>query len=503
MVAPVAAAPASADSGSGLYGKVVAPAAFGVPQADSASFGFPSSPPIGPSYLGDGDPVYDTSLTVIVANAGSYPLSLPVITEVWTPGTVTVIENVTQPNGTRALEPVSIPARLDPRWSNATVTALPGSEGKVTVDLPTVQSEHPLEVRVGEATWELTYLTPATAIVTQTYTNGGIWVFALWETLTAFVAIGVALAVGKGIARKVRSVPRVHPLWPTLWVAVPVAFVLTAYVPVNQFLGGLSPLVIPIPVAVAVVPWFSRLFSGRPWSRLEGVSPGNLEDARKAESIVPFIETPDGLGVAPLTWRQVIFALAGVPPIAVQTEEVSVLGQKVRVNPKGMKVGPLLEGRVFESDADITYWVDTRSRPSLEPPRFRWTVEKESERAVTTPDGQTRTEKTKRRRFSPHVERGYLRGRFTPTRPMLEVLSQVRSAESIAYGARADQLALAEMRGELWSKVREEGMQAVEVQERKYQQRSRPRSAEEVRQSVENHRGRRPPPETPANGETS
>lgn len=487
VLLPAVASAAPSGQAPVVAGKVVAPGVFGVPYADVSTLTFPSAPPIGPTPIVDGDMIYDTQVSVEIVNALPSSISLPVSVEIWTPGTVTKYEPRGNGNNT-TLVPETVPARLDPTWANATVSALGDSSGVVSVPLVDVSTEHPMEISVGSASWSVGYLTAATSVVSEVYTGSGLWGFIVAFSVETFVAVGISLLAARRLAERVHSVPRVRPIWPLLWIGIPVVGFGLLYVPVNQVLAGLSPFVAPIPVAIAALPYFARVFSRRHMARLHGLEMRSLEDVRSSEAIVDVVDSEQGLRCAPRTWAEVVWTLLGVPLPEIQGEDVDVLGHTARVPPSGMTVSRLLPGAEYRPEADREYWVDATHPLSLQHHRFRWTREEQIERTVSGPDGQSRTESRAKRRISPHIERGYLRAKFPPTRPVLKVLSGVRQAEDLAHENETLHLAVAEMRGTIWSRIRSGRLRSVAAMEATYRSHGEPRTEDELRRLVD--RGR-------------
>lgn len=484
VLLPAVASAAPSGQAPVVAGKVVAPGVFGVPYADVSTVAFPSTPPIGPTPIQDGDMIYDTQVSVEIVDALPSAISLPVSVEIWTTGTVTVYEPRGSGNNTTVV-PETVPARLDPTWSNATISALGDSSGTVSVTLADVSTEHPMEISVGSASWSVGYLTAATSVVSQVYTGSGLWGFIVAFSVETFVAVGISLVVARRLAERVHSVPRVRPIWPLLWIGVPVVGFALLYVPVNQAIAGLSPFVAPIPVAIAALPYFARTFSRRHMARLHGLEMRSLGDVRSSEAVVDVVDSEQGLRCAPRTWAEVVWTLLGVPLPEVQGEEVDVLGHSARVPPSGMTVSRLLPGTEYRPDADREYWVDATRPVSLQHHRLRWTREEQVERTISGPDGQTRTESRAKRRISPHIERGYLRAKFPPTQPVLKVLSGVRQAEDLAHENETLHLAVAEMRGTIWSRIRSGRLRSVAAMEASYRSHGEPRTEDELRRLVD------------------
>ncbi len=476
-------------------GKVVAPGVFGVPFASTSSLTFPSTP-ASVEPLKDGGIVYDTSVSVMIENAGSVPVALTVSTEEWTPGTVTVVQNESGPNGTYRLVPMQVPARLDPSWSNGTVSAEPGSSGIVTIGLQFSASPRPLELQVGSAAWSLTVLTPATSSVAGLYTSEGLIGFGLIESGVTVVAMLAALAAARRLARAAKRTPRVPVLWPILWIGIPVAAFLLDYVPTNQLLGGTSPLLLPVPIAIAVFPYLPRLWREFEWARIQGGDPLNRDEGASSEIVLPLVKTEGGLRCAPETWREVLYTLAGTPLPEVRGESVNLLGHSVQVQPRGMVAANPLSS-YYRSEADRAYWYDARAKIQRIRHRFVWTRESTIRKPVKSETGETWAP-VQKRRFSPHVEPGFMRAKFPPLRPVAEELAGVRAAETEAHDNEADRLLVAEMMGTLHHRAREASDRSLAVAEEAYQTSTAPRSREELKRLVEKSTRRKPETDTEA-----
>lgn len=445
-------------------GKVVAPGAFGVP------YGQGSYPAIQSAFR-DGDLVYDSQISIEVVNANSAPVAIPVSTEEWTPGTRTIYVNITGPNNTTSLRAEVIPARLDPSWSNLTLTVLADSSSEISVPLAFASSQRPLEVRVGSATWELQLLSPVTSSLQGIYTAGGLELVALTEAAVTAGVILAFLGLARRLAASVLRTPRVHPLWPGLWVAVPVALTVFEYVPTNQFLGSLSVWVYPVVIGVAGFPYLPRLWRHYEVSEFEGVSAVNLEQATNSKNIVCTTTARGGLRCVPETWRELFWTLVGHPLPAVRGATVTLFGKKIDVPPRGMVVSNDM-GPFYKAEATTTYWYDakaplTRVRTHLE----WWTA---------GPEGK--------RRFHPHVVDGYLEGRFPPKPPVARELAGIRDAETEAHDNEVDRLMVAELTGALRHEQREYAARSLATYDESAQRLSQPRSRDEIRRLIERQR---------------
>ncbi len=476
-------------------GKVVAPGVFGVPFSSTSNLTFPSTP-ASVEPLADGALVYDTSLSVEIVNAGSVPAVLSVSVEEWTPGTVTVVQNESGPNGTYRLVPVQVPARLDPAWANGTVSAGPGSTGVATVSLPFSGSTRPLELQVGSATWMLVALTPSTSSVAGIYTAEGLIGFGLIESGVTAAAMLVALGAARRLARAARRTPRVPVVWPILWIGLPLAAFLLDYVPTNQLLGGTSPLLIPVPIAIAAFPYLPRLWREFEWARIQGVDALNREEGTSSEIVLPLVKTAGGLRCAPETWREVLYTLFGVALPEVRGETTDMLGHSVQVQPRGMAASNPLGG-YYRSEIDRAYWYDAKAKILRVRHRLVWTREVTIRKPVKAEGGETWAV-VKKRRLSPHIEPGYLRAKFPPLRPVAEELAGVRAAETEAHDNEADRLLVAEMMGAIHHRAREAANRSLAVADEAYEARNNPRSREEMKRLVEGNAKRRPEPEAEA-----
>lgn len=471
------------------YGKTVGTGVFGVPYAETSNLSFPYSfPSFGAGPLQDGDLVYDTQVSFEIVNPNPTGASFLVVTETWTPGTQQVLENVTGPNGTYRLEPVTIPARLDASWSNSTVNAAPYSSGTVTVPLRFDAQPRPLEVRVGTATWELQHLTPATSSVAGVYTSGGIWVFGLLMAVVTLAAVLAGLWVAKGLAVRLGRTPPVPFWWPAGWIAVPLAWFFTGYVSFNQVLGSVSPLVLPLPMVVAIVPYLPRLFTKFfDQAELEGLEAVTLDSASNPKIILPVVRHQGGLKCAPQTWREALWShWVGLPEI--RGYEVTLLGGKVRVQPRLVPVSCPLDG-YYRAEATASGWFDARAGVRRPRHRFLWSTERSE--STFAPDGVTQTGTKTRRRLSPHIEAGYLEGTFPPKDSVAKELAGVRSAEVEAHDNEVDRIENADLRGTLLHRSRTYATDSVRAHEEAAARQDQPRSREEIERLVERNRRNR------------
>ncbi len=457
-------------------GKVVAPGAFGVPYGQGS---FP-----GQSLFQDGDLVYDSQVSVEVVNANPSPISVSIVTEEWTSGVRTVYVNESGPNGTYSLVPEQVPVRENPVWSNSSLTVPGDSSQETSVPLPYTGSYRPLEVRVGNAVWELRTLTPVTSSLAGIYTSGGLDGVALTE---AAVTVGVMLAYLAGarkLARTVHRTPRVSALWPVLWVGVPVALFLVDYVGTNQVLGAISPFVYPALIGAAAFPYLPRLWRDYELAEIQGVEGRNLEDATNAKIVLPLVRTRLGLRCAPETWREVIYVLLGAPLPEVRGHTVQLLGRRVQVQPRGLDVSCPLPA-YYVSEADASYWYDTRTPPRRVRHRLEWWRSEMVPAVPSGPDGGEGSPARPRRRISPHIVPGYLEARFPPLRPVARELAGVRDAETEAHDNEVDRLMVADLLGTYRHLARELASDSLSAADEAYQSRSQPRSEEEIRRLVE------------------
>jgi hypothetical protein len=460
------------------YGKLAYPGAFAVPYASATAYTFPSvlTAPSFAGPLADGATVYDTQISVELANAGSSPLTLPVNVSEWTMGARTV--SVSPPvNGTYDNYTETVPVRDYFWWSggNASVTALPGGTGSVSVPLPSSSTPVHLEVRVGQATWEMMALTPATDVATGIYTVGGAWGFgAAMAGITLAVTYG-SIALGRRVGRRVHRVPKVPIWWPVCWIAVPVFIVVMDYVPTNQVLGILSPLVIPLPLAAAAFPYGIRLWHDFHWAEFEGVEQRNLENGNNAKAVLPIVTTKRGLRCAPETWREAFWVFWGRDLPTVKGESVDLMGKPIEIQPRGMPVSCPLSS-FYEAEAAEAFWFDASKRLTRTRTHLEWWTTETVDRPVKGADGTPGTEKVTKRSFS---------GTFPPKKPVIEVLSGVRSAEVEAHDSEADRLMNAELQGQMMHMAREYADSEVAAFQRSIQLGRSRRTAEEGRKYVE------------------
>ncbi|HEV2519268.1 MAG TPA: hypothetical protein VGX00_01425 [Thermoplasmata archaeon] len=445
-------------------GKVVAPGAFGVP------YGQGNYPAIQSTFR-DADLVYDSQISIEVVNANPGPVAIAIETEEWTAGTRTIYVNVTGPNNSSSIRPEVIPARIDPSWSNVTLTVLADSSSEISLPLAFASTQRPLEVLVGSATWELQLLSPVTSSLQGVYTTGGLELVALTEAAVTTGVIVAFLVAARRLASSVLRTPRVHPLWPALWVTVPVALTVFEYVPTNQFFGALSVWIYPVVIGVAAFPYLPRLWRHYEVSEFEGVSAVNLEQATNSKNIVCTTTARGGLRCVPETWRELFWILWGRPLPPVRGTSATLFGKKVDVPPRGMVVSSPM-GAFYKAEPTTTYWYDARAPLTRTRTHLEW--------FSTSSEGK--------RRLSPHVVDGYLQGQFPPKPPVARELAGIRDAETEAHDNEVDRLMIAELTGALRHEQREYAIRSLATYDEAAQRLSQPRSRDEIRRLIERQR---------------
>lgn len=492
LVAAPLALPAASAGAPVSYGKTVGPGVFGVPYADSTDLSFPYSYPVfGSGPLADGNLVYDSQIGVEIVNPNAGTVSFLVVTETWTPGTVTILENVTTSNGSYLVEPIQVPARLDQSWSNATVIAAPYSSGEVELPLRTSGAVLNLEVKVGSATWELTYLTPATSSVAGVFTSAGLWGFGLLMAGVTLITILAALVAARRLSERVGRSPPVPYLWPALWIAVPVLWFSLGYVSFNQSLGPASPVLLPIPLVVAAFPYLPRLFTKySEMAEVEGILPVTLDEATNPKAVLPLVKTQGSLRCAPQTWREALLShYVGLPEV--RGYEVQLLGGTARVQPRLVPVtNPLTP--YYTAEATASCWYDARK--GLRRPRHRLDWWREEKVPVLAADGVTQTGTKVKRRLYPHVVAGFLEGVFPPKRAVAHELAGVRSAEVEAHDHEVERIENADLRGTLRHLSRTYAKDSLLAHEEAAQRQDRPRTREEIARLIERSRKAREAP---------
>jgi hypothetical protein len=475
------------------FGKVASPGAFAVPYAATTSPTFPSFPTdsqlAGP--LGDEAFVYDSSISVELANGNPFPLTLPVNVSEWMYGSY--VETVHPPpvNGTYANYTQVVPVQLFTWWApSSSVTALPSSTGTTSIVLPNVSAETHLEVRVGNASWQLFVLTPAPDLASGIYNAAGVWGFGLLECGVTFFAAYASLWVGKRVARRVHRVPKVPLWWPVAWVGIPIAAFVLDYVPANQALGFASPLVVPVPIAIAAFPYGLRLWHDFTWGEFEGVEQRNTETATNAKVVIPVVTTKRGLRAAPETWREALWALWGFELPAIQGETIDLLGRPIEIQPRGMAVSCPL-GSYYESEVGLAFWFDTRKPLKRTRTHLEWTREISVDRELPQPDGTVRTESTRRRKFSPHVVVGSFTGSFPPKEKVAMQLARIRSAEVEAADNEVDRLKVAELTATIKREARAKADSTLSTFQEALRAAEEPRTIEEARKIAEDARKHR------------
>jgi hypothetical protein len=480
-VAPVVSAGAPVS-----YGKFVATGVFGVPYADSTNLSFPYSYPVfGSGPLQDGVLVYDTQVGVEIVNGEPTSQSFLVVAETWTPATVTVVQNESGPNDTVRSVTVQVPIRFDPSWSNATVTAAAFSSGEVELPLRASSSVLDLEVQVGSASWQLSYLPPATSSVAGVYTNGGVWAISALVAIVTLLSLLVALVAAARLARRIGRSPPVPVLWPAAWVAAPVTWFFFGFVSFNQTLGPASPAILPVPMVLAAFPYLPRLFTRSfEMAEIEGLGPLTLDEAANPKAILPLVKAQGGLKCAPQTWREALLShWVGLPEV--RGYEVKLLGDLARVQPRLVPVSNPLTS-YYQAESTASCWFDARKGLKRPRHRIKWT--RDEARPVPGPDGATPVGTRNRRHFSPHVVPGFLEGVFPPKRAVAEELAGVRSAEIREHDHEIERIMNADLRGTLDHLARQYADQEIAAHEEARQRQDRPRTREEIERALERFR---------------
>ncbi|MCI4324862.1 MAG: hypothetical protein L3K00_03120 [Thermoplasmata archaeon] len=435
-------------------GKGILPGVWGVPVGNSSS-------PIGSEALSDGDLLYATSIELEIIDAGTIPVALNISAEQFDTGTATAYVNRTVGNNT-TLVPIQVSVRLNPQWSNVTVSLLPGTVAKVELAIPASSSTRQLELRAGNAAWELWHLTPTGSSLAGLYSTWGLDTVLLLESgVTALVLVSL-IALAGAVSKRIHRPPKVPPWWPALWVGVPVASFFAFYVPTNQFLGSLSPIAYPFFFGVAAFPYLPRLFKNFQWGLFEGFRARSSTEAIMPAAIVPVVRNREGLRCAPETWREAIYVLFGVPLPEVQMDVVQSGGLELKLEPAGLPVTCPLPPW-YDADVDVAFWFDARRGLVRTRHRFRfWRLEATTSPQLQ-PDGSVAQVAKTKRRWDPHVELGSLKGAFPPVRDIAEYLAGVRSVEQEAQDHEVDRLLVAALRGEMVRGKREASTQLLEV----------------------------------------
>jgi len=380
---------------------------------------------------------------------------------------------------------VQVPVRLDPSWSNGTVTAAAFSNGEVELALRATSAVLDLEVQVGSASWQLSYLTPATSSVAGVYTDGGVWALSALVAIVTLSSLLVALVGAARLARRIGRSPPVPYVWPGAWVVVPLTWFLFGFVSFNQTLGAASPAVLPIPMVVAAFPYLPRLFTRNfEMAEVEGIEPVTLDEAANPKAILPLVLTQGGLKCAPQTWREAFLShWVGLPEV--RGYEIKLLGDTARVQPRLVPVSNPLTS-YYQSEATASCWFDARK--GLRRPRHRIGWMREETRTILGPDGSGSAGTHRRRRFSPHLVPGYLEGVFPPKRPVAEELAGVRSTEVREHDHEVERIMNADLRGTLDHLARQYADQEIAAHGEARQRQDRPRSRQEIERAVERFR---------------
>ncbi|MCI4317669.1 MAG: hypothetical protein L3J96_03955 [Thermoplasmata archaeon] len=446
----------SAQASLTVGGKPVLPGAWGLPYGQGSS-------PGGPSVFNDGDLVYDTTIQVYVLNSEPQMQSLTISLEQFDPGTVTRYVNETQGN-TTVLTPAQVGIRENAQWSNVTANLAPGGLTVIQVPIPGTSATRHVELRVGNAVWELLHLTPTGSSLAGLYSTWGLDGVLLMEAaVTAAVFLGFA-AAARALARRIHRPPKVPLWWPAGWVVVPVGFFFAEYVPTNQLLGSLSPFLYPVFFGIAAFPYLPRLWKEFDWAEFNGFRARSSTDGEIPKAILPVVRTKDGLRCAPETWREAFYTLLGVPLPAVRMDTVQSAGLKLKLEPAGFPATcPLAPW--YASDVDVVFWYDARKGLSRTRHRLRLFKEERADGSMpAAPLGSSGEEKRRpHRRWDPHVEAGSLTGSFPPIREIAEYITGIRAVEQEALDHEVDRLLVAELRAQMLHRQREASTEILDV----------------------------------------
>ncbi|MCI4316975.1 MAG: hypothetical protein L3J96_00415 [Thermoplasmata archaeon] len=437
-------------------GKPVLPGAWGLPYGQGSS-------PGGPAVFNDGDLVYDTSILVYVLNSAPQSQPLTVSLEQFDPGTATRYVNETQGN-TTALVPVQVDVRENPQWSNVTATLAPSGLTVVQVPVPVAQSTRQVELRVGNAIWELEHLTPAGSSLAGLYSTWGLDGVLLIEAGVTTAVFLAFTAAARGLAKRIHRPPKVPVLWPAGWIIVPLGFFFAEYVPTNQFLGSLSPFLYPVFFAVAAFPYLPRLWKEFDWTEFNGFRSRSSTEGEIPKAILPVVRSKDGLRCAPETWREAFYTLLGVPMPAVRMDTVNSAGIQLKLEPAGFPATcPLAPW--YASDVDVVFWYDARKGLSRTRHRLRLFREERQVEPAPFAEGQPPTGAARRlrRRWDPHVEAGSLTGSFPPVRDIAEYITGIRAVEQEALDHEVDRLLVAELRAQMLHRQRKASTELLDV----------------------------------------
>jgi hypothetical protein len=413
-----------------------------------------SSEPLGDVGLTDGDLVYDTQLDVQILYAG-LPTTVPVVVEQFTPGTETVYENVTQPNGTTLLEPTVVPVRLDPSWSNVTISLGAVSNVNQEVPLPAASTEKSLAVTVGSAHWALYHLTPASAFLVGSLNVGQQLLADWWQTILSIVVFGCAFLPARTLARRLGRTPKVPVWWPIAWVVPPVLAYVLDYVPTNQLFGSLSPVVLPFVVTAAAFPYIPRLFSTAEdtlFYSCELRGPNEVAVPEAAFFVNWRVSRPY---LAPLTWRAAFWAWAGHALPELPLERIKWKGQELTRAPVSFVAVdecPEFGGKARAGfDRFVFFRTGTRLRPRF--PRLTWRHKVTEE--TTDPEGRTRKVTVTPGGF--HVEPSSFEGDLLGNehRDAAHFVSGLRDRVERASEQERDRLKVYALLGLIWRRERE------------------------------------------------
>ena len=381
--------------------------------------------------LSDGYVSYDTDLYVILSPTPGAPSLVGVVVEQWTPGTVTTYVNVTGSNGTVSVVPEQTPIQLDPQWSNGTAALIPGEQAGLIIPLPNSNGSYlPMVVTIDNTTWHLVHISPPQSSFAVIYGEYGLnmtlEIFGL--LLGGFILL--LLIWAKNFARKYHHIPKVpHNWWPWAVIGSSGFAFFSFYIPFNQILGALGPILLPGIIVLAAAPYAPRLFEDAEMCLIVSYHGESQRSQWVPHAILPLVRKNKPITCAPETWSELVHCAwpFNHPMPSVAVRKINKNGEEVLMEPDPMEVKSML-GEYYDTDAKLFLWARstvpvTRVRHHFA--RITVMVPKE----VEGDDGKTVTRMVPKRTIWPRTVLGSLQIEAPRAEDMLRTRAGTESLE--------------------------------------------------------------------------
>ena len=452
--------------------------------------------------LQDGWLSYDSTLYVVLLPSVTTPTAVYIVIEQYTPGTETVYQNVTSPNGTVIQVPVQVPMRQDPYWSNATITAYPGAQTGVGMPLNYSGSATPMILSVGEqsyqravqdgATWTLYHESPPVSSLAWIYDQYGLNMALYVFGVILVIFLGVAFVAAARFAKRFHRAPRVpYHWWPVVWIATPILLFLFDFVQFDHVTGWIGPIVFPAVITVAAFPYMPNLWADAKMCVFVSYDGKSQRSQNAPLAVLPLVTSAHPVCCAPETWGELWHCMTGSPLPSVSTVKVKK-GQievEYEIDPIAVTY-PI--GAWYQTDAKLLAWQNHDH--SLVRVRHHYArVDKIVQRQVVGSDGTVQVVNVTKKTIFPRTVLGHLDWYGPQPEEVLQMQTAVRTVEQEATRNRILQVWVAELRSrnmEMVAQAREETEDRMEAERDLLE---KPMTEEEMRELVAvDHKKREP-----------